>query len=127
MAPIEKRVSGLEARMDEHKDQIVNLREEVRGFRAETRAEFAAVRAETRAEFAAVRSEIHDQFTVIRSEMALRTETAASRASMERGFERLDQKIDTHFRWLVGIMVTGFLTGFGTMITLFLRVLDRLP
>jgi hypothetical protein len=63
------------------------------------REEMREFRAETRAEFAAVRTE----------------------------FAALRETDDRHFLWLVGIMVTGFLTGFGTMITLFLRVLDRLP
>ena len=57
----------------------------------------------------------------------IRAEMRDLRSTMERGFERLDHKTDRHFMWLVGIMLTGFLSGFGAMITLFMRVLDRLP
>ena len=57
----------------------------------------------------------------------IRAEMRDLRSTMERGFERFDRKVDKHFTWVIGIMLTGFLTGFGTMITLFMRVLDRLP
>ena len=53
----------------------------------------------------------------------LRSEIRGLRSTMERGFERLDQKIDKHFMWLIGIMLTGFATMFSVLI----RVLDRLP
>ena len=125
MAPVEERVAGLEARMDEHKDQIVNLREEVQAFRGETRAEFAAVRTEMRAEFGAVRTEMRTEFAAVRAEMA--SGDAALRSTMERGFERLDQKIDKHFMWLLGVMLTGFFTGFGAIITMLVSILERLP
>ena len=53
----------------------------------------------------------------------IRAEMRELRSTMERGFERLDQRIDKHFMWLIGIMLTGF----GALFTMFMRVLDRLP
>ncbi len=45
----------------------------------------------------------------LRSEMRdLRSEMTNLRSTVEGGFSRLDQKIDRHFMWLVGIMVTAF-------------------
>ena len=52
----------------------------------------------------------------------IRAEMRDLRSTMERGFERLDQKIDKHFMWLIGVMTTGFVAIFSMLF----RVLDRL-
>ena len=123
MAELDERVAHLETSMEDQKQLNADLRADMKDLRAdmkdlrvEMRSEFANVRAETRAEFGRVWAEIRDL-----------------RSTMERGFERIDrrfelvdQKFDKQFMWLVGIMVTTFMAGFATMVTLFMRVLERL-
>ena len=53
----------------------------------------------------------------------VRAEMRDLRSAVERGFERLDQKIDRHFMWLVGFEV-GVLA---TLIGVLLRLVETGP
>ncbi len=46
----------------------------------------------------------------------IRAEMRDLRSSVERGFERLDQKVDRHFMWLVGLLVGTFATLVGLLL-----------
>jgi hypothetical protein len=54
-------------------------------------------------------------------------EMRSLRSTMERGFERLDEKfdrkIDRQFMWLTGIMMTGFIG----VVSMLFRLFERLP
>ena len=59
-----------------------------------------------------VKSEIRD----LRSEMRdLRTEMVGMRAELRGDIHRLEDKTDRHFRWLIGIQITGLLAVIGAM------------
>ena len=64
-----------------------------------------------------VRSEMRELRSDMRSDMtALRSDMAALRVMIEGGFSRLDQKIDRHFMWLVGIVLTVFTAVFAAFV-----------
>lgn len=46
----------------------------------------------------------------------IRAEMRDLRSAVERGFERLDQKVDRHFMWLVGLLVGVFATLVGVLL-----------
>ncbi len=48
----------------------------------------------------------------------IRAEMRELRPAMERGFERLDHKVDRHFMWLVGFLVGVFATLVGMLFRL---------
>ena len=46
----------------------------------------------------------------------IRAELRDFRSAVERGFERLDQKVARHFMWLVGLLVGVFATLVGGLL-----------
>ena len=48
--------------------------------------------------------------------MGMRGETASLRERMDRRFEALDQKVDRHLFWLVGIQVAVLVAIVGTLV-----------
>ena len=46
----------------------------------------------------------------------IRGELRDLRSTMNRGFERVDEKMDRHFMWLVGVMLTAFTAMFAALI-----------
>lgn len=88
----------------------------------------AEFRAELRTSVAELRAELHTSVAQLRGEMALRSDLADVRMEMgdlrndtNRRLDLLDAKIDRHFVWLMGMMVTGFITVSGALV----GVVDR--
>ena len=98
MANLNERVTDLEGQAENHTKAVDGLRMEVAEMRADLRAELRTGVAQ------------------LRSEMATRSDLAELRAEMSRRFAVIDAKVDRHFVWLMGMMVTGFITVIGAMV-----------
>ena len=94
MANLNERVTDLEGQAENHTKAVDGLRMDVAELRAELRTGVAQ----------------------LRSEMATRSDLAEIRAEMSRRFEVIDAKVDRHFVWLMGMMVTGFITVIGALV-----------
>lgn len=91
MASLDERVAYLERRMEVHTAVMADLRADVRGIRAE---------------LGQVRSELRTEAGQLRTEMGqLRAEMHAGMGELRSDIRRLDQKMDRHFTWLVGMLV----------------------
>ena len=91
MPTLDERVAYLEGKTEDHSGAVAELRTDVR---------------EARVELREVRGEIQD----------LRVEIRGLRDQMDRRFEILDQKVDRHFTWLVGIQVASLLAFIGGLL-----------
>ena len=117
MANLETRVTDLEGQAENQTRAIDGLRTEV----AELRCDIAAVRGDM-----ALRSEtaeLQRGLAAVRAEMATRSDIADLRREMgdlrndtNRRSDLLDAKTDRHFVWLMGMMVTGFITVIGALV-----------
>lgn len=108
MANLEERVTYLEGHAETQTKAIDGLRTEVADLRGELRTSVAQLRSEM-----ALRSDIGD----VRRDMGdLRREMGDLRNDMNRRSDLLDAKIDRHFVWLMGMMVTGFITVIGALV-----------
>jgi chromosome segregation ATPase len=141
VANLEERVASLEAQTDKHAVAVEALRTDIANLRVELRTEFAAFRgdmalrsetAELHRELAATRAEMATRTDVgelqrglaaTRAEMATRTdvgdlrrEMGDLRNDMTRRADLLDAKVDRNFVWLMGMMVTGFITVIGALV-----------
>ena len=94
MANLSERVTDLEGQAENHTKAVDGLRMEVAELRADLRTGVAQ----------------------LRGEMATRSDFAELRTEMSRRFEVIDAKSDRHFVWLVGMMVTGFITVIGALV-----------
>ena len=92
VANLTERVTDLEGHAENHTKAVDGLRMEVAELRADLRTGVAQLRGDTRSDFAELRTEI------------------------SRRFEVIDAKSDRHFVWLVGMMVTGFITVIGALV-----------
>ena len=86
----------------EMKAEFAAVRSEIDALRVETQAEFAAVRAEMQAEFAAVRAEMQAGFA------ALRAEIAAVRSDTISGLRDVEQRMTIRPGGMLAL-VTGIL------------------
>lgn len=114
MADLEERLSNLEGQTDKHAVAIDALRTDIANLRVELRTDIAAIRSDM-----ALRSETAElgrQIASMRVDMATRGELAELRNDMSRKFDIIDAKIDRHFVWLMGMMVTGFITVIGALV-----------
>lgn len=135
MANLEERVASLETQADKHAVAVEALRTDIADLRVELRTDIAAIRsdmalrsdtAELQRELAAVRAEMATRADVrdLRRDMgALRREMGDQRREMvdlrndtNRRSDLLDAKIDRHFVWLMGMMVTGFIAVIGALV-----------
>ena len=101
MANLEERVTDLEGHAESQTRAIDGLRADIADLRGELRTSVAQLRSET-----ALRSDIGD----------VRREMGDLRNDMNRRSDLLDAKIDRHFVWLMGMMVTGFITVTGALV-----------
>ena len=91
----------------ETKEEIAALKSEFKDFRIELKDEINALRVETKGEIAALKSEFDN----------LRIEMKDFKIEMLKAFQELSdkitQRIDRHFIWMIGIMVsqTALYTG----------------
>lgn len=117
MANLDERVANLEAQTDKHALAVEALRTDIADLRVEVRTDIAGIRsdmalrsetAELRREVAAVRDGM--------AGMATRSDLTELRNEMSRRFEIIDAKVDRHFVWLMGMMVTGFITVIGALV-----------
>lgn len=76
------------------RDEIADVRVEVRGEFAKVRSEIADVRTEMRGEFANVRSEMRDEFVKVRSEISGLTERFATKDELRHEVGLLRKDID---------------------------------
>lgn len=117
MATLEERVIGLEARSETHTRAVEGLRQDIAALRGDLTGVLAnmALRSETAAlqrELAAVRAEM-----ATRTDIGdLRREMSDLRNDMNRRSDLQDAKIDRNFVWLMGTMVTGFITIIGALV-----------
>lgn len=100
-AGCQERVTSLEGQADNHIRAIDGLRIEIGDLRTDVRIGAAQLRTE---------------MAQLRSDMATRSDVADRRTDMSRCFEVMDAKIDRHFAWLVGMIVTGFVTVIGALV-----------
>jgi hypothetical protein len=108
VANLEERVGELEQQdrsigkaLDSVRSEVVELRADLRTTAAELRGEVAQLRGEmaTRRDLADVRREVADL-----------------RSDLTRRIDLLEAKVDRHFVWLTGVMVTGFIAMIGAMV-----------
>ena len=119
MSTIEERVAYLEGRMEDHTAATTDLRTSVREFRTETGRQFDDVRGEMNRQFADVRGEMNRQFDDVRGEMS--RQFADVRGEMNRRLELINEKVDRHFTWIVGLQVTSLLAVVSAIAGLYLR------
>lgn len=86
--------------MQDHTALWDNLRDSVTDLRSEVRVEFAAVRADMSRRLEDVRAEI---------------------GQVRVDLHRLDDKVDRHFVWLAGTLVTSVLVMMGAIIGLYFK------
>ena len=113
MADLEERVTSLEGHSDNHALALNGVRNEIVELRADLRTSVADVRAELRTAAAELRSEMATRGDIgdVRREMGdLRNEVGDLRKEMSR-----------QFVWLVGIMTSGFITVIGALAVVALR------
>jgi len=72
---------------------------------------------------------LRTEVALMRSEMATRTdiaelrrETGDLRGDLNRRIDLLDAKVDRHFVWLAGIMVSGFIAVIGALVSVVFRL-----
>lgn len=132
MPTVDERLASLEARMDavtELKALITDLRGDMRGQFSELREEMNRQFVEFRTDvnrrfgevdgrFGEVRDDMNGRFGEVREDM--NRQSTGLREDMNRGFEQvgkrldrlegrnevLDDRMDRHFRWLVGIQIS---------------------
>lgn len=140
MPTIEERVAYLEGRMQDHSALWTELRNGVNDLRADTnrrfeevRLELADVRADMNRRFDEVRVEIADVRTDMNRQFGgVRTEFSGLRADLDRRFDearaearsdnhRLEDKVDRHFVWLTGMLLTSMLGTMGAVVGLYFR------
>jgi uncharacterized coiled-coil protein SlyX len=115
VANLEERVTHLEGQAQSHDKALDGLRAEV----VELRVDLHTGHAQLRSEMAQVRSEMAQ----MRGEMATRTditdvrrEMGDLRGDLTRRIDLLEAKVDRHFVWLTGIMVSGFMSVIGALV-----------
>jgi len=107
-------IEGLKIETSTLREEMNGLRGEMEAFRTEIRGEMGAFRAEMREEMDAFRAEMRGEMNSFR--IGMRGDMNELRGEMNRRFEVMDQKIDRHFTWLVGIQVAGLTTVVGTVV-----------
>lgn len=125
MPTIEERVAYLEGRMQDHSALWTELRNGVSDLRADTnrrfdevRVEFSDFRTDVNRRFEEVRLEIAD----VRSDMNRRFgEVRAEIGQMRVELHRLDDKVDRHFVWLAGTLITSTLVTMGAVVGLYFK------
>lgn len=112
MATIEERLASLEAKVD----AMTDLGSVIAELRADMNRQFSSSREDisgVRADMTALRAEMSG----FRSEMTeLRAATNRQFDQMTRRIDGLDQKVDRHFTWLLGIQIAFFLAIFGAIV-----------
>jgi uncharacterized coiled-coil protein SlyX len=115
VADLEARVTELEGQAQGHDKALDGLRHEVVELRADMRTSAAQLRGET--------AQMRSEMAQMRSEMATRTdigdvrrEMGDLRGDLTRRIDLLEAKVDRHFVWLTGIMVSGFMTVIGALV-----------
>jgi hypothetical protein len=136
MADLDERVTRLEERSDGYTRTMGYLRAEISDVRhrmdtlgTDLRGGLSALGNELRGEMSALRNGLRGEMFALgnelRSEMsALRTEL---RGDMDRRFADVNRRFDRmdgRFNWLVGIVVTGFVTVIGTIAGAFWSLLQ---
>lgn len=130
MASLEERVANLEAHTDKHAAAVGALRTDIADLRLELRTEIATLRGEM-----ALRSEtveLQRELAAVRAGMATRSDVADLRREMGTGMGSLrgelthriaviEAKVDRLFVWGVGIMISGFVTVIGALVSISLR------
>ena len=106
MPTVEERVAYLEGRLEDHTAATTDLRTTLSEFRDHTYRQFSDVRAE----IGGLRQEMHSGFAEVRQE------TNTLRAEMNRRFEQMNEKVDRHFTWLVGIQVASLVAMVGGLV-----------
>jgi hypothetical protein len=93
--------------------------ERVHHARVDERVAFLEARmeviAELRADVAGLRAELIASRTELRAEMSL------MRTDMDRRFQRLEDKVDRQFVWVVGIQMTMFIAFVSALLTRAIR------
>ena len=115
MANLTERVTDLEEQAENHTKAVDGLRTDIADLRGELRAGVAQLRSEMalRSDIGDVRRDMGD----LRRDMGdLRRDMGDLRSDMTRRSDLLDTKIDRHFVWLMGMMVTGFITVIGALV-----------
>jgi len=95
----------------EAKEYRVLAREQRRLGAASAKDEREAIRTEAKDDRKAIRVEAKKEREAIRAEAkdereAIRTEAKDEREAIRREIGRLDSKMDNHFRWLMGLMIS---------------------
>jgi chromosome segregation ATPase len=103
------------------RDDISQVRGELRTEVGQLRGEVSQLRTEVRAEIGQLRGEMGQLRTEVRAEVGqLRTEVRAEigqlRGEMGQGFARLDDRMSRQFTWMVGIQVTTLLAVVGALL-----------
>jgi len=128
MPSLEERVAYLEGRMEDHTRAVADLRTAVGDLREHMDRGFADLREYIDRGLGDLRGYIDRGLGDLRGYIDrglgdlqeqvgnLREETGNLREQMDRRFEVLDQKVDHHFTWLVGIQVAVLVAIVGTLL-----------
>lgn len=108
MVDVQERVARLEGRVEGHAQMLTDVAAAVRHLEARMEQRFASVDLRF--------TGIENRLTSLDQKLDRKTDALAEK--LEREVGRLDQKLDSHFRWLVGIqfamliaLVASFIAG----------------
>ena len=125
MPTIEERVAYLEGRMQDHsalwnelRNGVTDLRDDMNRRFGEARAELDELRTDMNRRFGEVRTGFDD----LRVDMDRRFgDVRAEVGQMRVELHRLDDKVDRHFLWLAGTLITSTLVMMGAVVGLYFR------
>ncbi|MBM3777755.1 MAG: hypothetical protein FJW23_05885 [Acidimicrobiia bacterium] len=126
MSTIEERVAHLEGRVQDHTLLYNDLRTSLAEFRAEMRQQGDEFRTALHRQGEELRAEMRRQGEELRAEMSqlgdeLRGEMRQLGGELRGEIRRLDDRIDRHFTWLVGLLMAGLFTVTGAVVGLYFR------
>jgi hypothetical protein len=130
---LEERVAYLEGRMQDHAAIVIDLRSGLRELRGEMSRQFVDLREDMNKRFDDVDRRFADmhnamdrRFTDVHTDMDRRftvvhTDMDQRFVDMRSEIVRLDDKVDRHFTWLVGIQVGSLVALVGAIAGLYFQ------
>lgn len=111
MPDIEERQAKIEGTLEQIDKRLVRIESEIVALRDELHNGLNSLRDELHNGLSGLREEMHGEINGVRGEInGLRSEMLGEINGVRGEIGELRVKIDTNFRWLVGIMITMWVT-----------------